>query len=158
MTTADHKGVIVQCPACGQQNRLAPATLGKPSRCGKCKTAVTAPAEPIEAPDSATFETLAASSGLPLIVDFWAPWCGPCRAVAPELQRVAREQQGRYLVVKVNTDQLTDVAARFRISSIPTLAIVYRGQELQRVAGVRPAREILAFAQSAVADFERRAS
>ena len=158
MTKAYHKGVIVQCQACGQQNRLAPATLGKPSRCGKCKTAVTAPAEPIEAPDSATFETLATSSGLPLIVDFWAPWCGPCRAVAPELQRVAREQQGRYLVVKVNTDQLTDVAARFRISSIPTLAIVYRGQELQRVAGVRPAREILAFAQSAVADFERRAS
>ena len=87
-----------------------------------------------------------------------APWCGPCRAVAPEIQRVAREAQGRFLVVKVNTDELTNVAARFRISSIPTLAIVNRGQELQRVAGARPAREILAFAQSAVADFERRAS
>jgi len=154
----DRKGVIVPCASCGQQNRLVFATLGKPSRCGKCKTVVAAPAEPIEVPDDATFDALASSSGLPLIIDFWAPWCGPCRAVAPEIQRVAREAQGRFLVVKVNTDELTTVAARFRISSIPTLAIVNRGQELQRVAGARPAREILAFAQSAVADFERRAS
>ena len=158
MSTIDRKGVIVRCASCGQQNRLAFATLGKPSRCGKCKTVVAAPAEPIEVPDDATFDALASSSDLPLIIDFWAPWCGPCRAVAPEIQRVAREGQGRFLVVKVNTDELTNVAARFRISSIPTLAIVNRGQELQRVAGARPAREILAFAQSAVADFERRAS
>ena len=158
MSAIDRKGVIVPCASCGQQNRLAFAALGKPSRCGKCKTAITAPAEPIEVPDDATFDALASSSDLPLIIDFWAPWCGPCRAVAPEIQRVAREAQGRFLVVKVNTDELTNVAARFRISSIPTLAIVNRGQELQRVAGARPAREILAFAQSAVADFERRAS
>ena len=107
---------------------------------------------------SAVFDVLAAASALPLIVDFWAPWCGPCRMVAPELERVARETSGRYLVVKVNTDQLTAVASRFRIASIPTLAIVSGGRELDRVSGVRPAAEILTFAQHAVAEAERRAS
>ena len=78
--------------------------------------------------------------------------------VAPELERVARDAAGRFLVVKVNTDQVTPVAARFRISSIPTLAIVFQGRELDRTAGVRPAGEILAFAQNTVAEHQRRAS
>ena len=78
--------------------------------------------------------------------------------VAPELERVARDAAGRFLVVKVNTDQVTAIAARFRISSIPTLAIVFQGRELDRAAGVRPAGEILAFAQNTVTEHQRRAS
>ena len=93
-----------------------------------------------------------------MIVDFWAPWCGPCKMVAPELERVAQANVGRYLIVKVNTDVVTEVAARFRIRSIPTLAIVFGGRELDRIAGVRPASEIEAFASRTLAAATPRAS
>ena len=157
-TRIDSTGVIVECPACKRSNRLPFAALGKTIRCGHCKSSVAAPAVPVEAADTAAFDAAAASSALPLIVDFWAPWCGPCKMVAPELEQLARETSGRYLVVKVNTDQLTDVAARYRIRSIPTLAVVYRGREIDRLSGARSARDILAFVQQALADDERRAS
>jgi thioredoxin 2 len=153
----DSKGVIVDCPSCGRANRLAFATLGRPVRCGQCKTDVALPPSPIEIPDGTTFDA-AAQGRLPLIVDFWAPWCGPCRMVAPELERVASQANGRWLVVKVNTDVVRDVASRFRISSIPTLAIVHQGRELQRVAGARSAAEIVAFANETLDDANRRAS
>jgi len=154
----DSKGVIVACPSCGQNNRLPYAALTKSIRCATCKSMLSAPGEPLEAPDSAAFHAAAAESTLPLIVDFWAPWCGPCRVVAPELERVAQGARGRYLVVKVNTDAVTDIAAEYRIRSIPTLAIVFRARELARAAGARSAAEIRAFADQAVADSERRAS
>jgi thioredoxin 2 len=154
----DKTGVIVPCPACGRSNRLAFAMLGRASKCGHCKAAVTPPDTPIEVTDAAAFEALSSASALPVIIDFWAPWCGPCRMVAPELERVARETSGRYLVVKVNTDELTTVASRFRISSIPTLAVLNRGREIDRMAGARPAADILAFVRHALAEDERRAS
>ena len=156
--TLDHSGVIVSCAQCGRANRLGFAALAKPARCGQCKAAIGAPGIPIEVTDSAAFDAAAAGSALPLLVDFWAPWCGPCRMVAPELARVAQAAAGRYLVVKVNTDELTDVAARFRIKSIPTLALVSGGREIDRLAGARPAPEIEAFAQRALAADARRAS
>lgn len=153
----DARGVIVNCSHCAQANRVAFEALAKETRCGQCKTPLHAPDAPLEAPDTAAFDAAAGQSALPLIVDFWAPWCGPCRAVAPELERVARSASGRYLVVKVNTDVLTEVGARFRIRSIPTMAIVMNGQELGRTAGARPAADILAFADQTLAS-QRRAS
>lgn len=156
--TADRQGVIVSCPSCGRSNRLRYTALGKTTRCGSCRTTLPSPGEPIELPDSATFDAAAAASALPLLVDFWAPWCGPCRMVAPELERVARANAGRYLVVKVNTDIVTDVAARFTIRSIPTLALIFHGREVDRVTGVRPASEIEAFAARALAAATPRAS
>jgi thioredoxin 2 len=155
---ADTKGVILSCPGCERANRLAFAALDKSTRCGQCKTPVGPVAVPVEMQSGAEFDAAAATSVLPLIVDFWAPWCGPCRMVAPELERLARDAAGRLLVVKVNTDQLTEVAARFRISSIPTLAVVFRGQELDRAAGARPAADILSFAEAAIQAHRRRAS
>ena len=154
----DTSGVIVTCAQCGRPNRLAFNALAKTTRCGQCKASIGAPAAPIEVTDSAAFDAAANGSALPLLVDFWAPWCGPCRMVAPELERVARANAGRYLVVKVNTDALTDVAARFRIRSIPTLALVVGGRELDRIAGARPAPEIEAFAAQALQSRDRRAS
>jgi thioredoxin 2 len=155
---ADRQGVIVSCPSCGRSNRLRYEALGKTARCGSCRANLPSPSAPIEIADSATFDAAAADSSLPLLVDFWAPWCGPCRMVAPELDRVARASAGRYLVVKVNTDVVTDVAARFTIRSIPTLALVYQGREIDRVTGVRPASEIEAFAARALAAAAPRAS
>ena len=154
----DTKGVVVTCGNCGRANRIAFEALGKAARCGQCKQPVPAPDAPIEVEDAAAFDAAAQGSALPLLVDFWAPWCGPCRMVAPELERVAHASAGRYLVVKVNTDVHQDIGARFGIRSIPTLALVFEGQEIDRAAGARPAAEIEAFAQRALAASGRRAS
>jgi thioredoxin 2 len=154
----DTRGVISSCAACGQQNRLPFAALTKSIRCAACKHTLGPPAVPVEVADSAAFRAAWAESALPMIVDFWAPWCGPCRMVAPEIEKVAATGAGQFLVLKVNTDALTDVAEEFRIRSIPTLAVIFRGRELGRVAGARSAAEIRAFADRAVADSEQRAS
>jgi thioredoxin 2 len=154
----DARGVIVTCASCGQGNRLPFGALTKSIRCGSCKNLLGPAATPVEAPDAATFHAAARDSALPLIVDFWAPWCGPCRMVAPELERVAQAAAGRYLVVKVNTDDLQEIGQEFRIRSIPTLAIVFRGDELARIAGARSAAEIRTFADQTIAEAQRRAS
>jgi thioredoxin 2 len=154
----DRIGVIVSCPSCGRANRLAFETLAKAARCGQCQTPLGAPSAPIEIEDAATFDAAVAKSALPLVVDFWAPWCGPCRMVAPELERVARATAGRYLVVKVNTDVHQEIGARLRIQSIPTLAVMAGGREIERTAGVQAAAAIQAFVDRAVASHQRRAS
>jgi thioredoxin 2 len=93
----------------------------------------------------ADFDRLIAASSVPVLVDYWAPWCGPCRMVAPELKKVAARQAGQALIVKVNTDVLGDLGQRFGIRSIPTLAVFSGGKEVVRESGARPAAEIEAF-------------
>ena len=141
----DDRGVIVECAGCGKKNRLAYERLGDSVQCGQCKQPLHAPGEPIEVHQSADFDRLIAQSSLPVVVDYWAPWCGPCRMVAPELQKVAARQAGQAIVVKVNTDELSDLGQRFGIRSIPTLAVFEGGKEIARESGARPAREIEAF-------------
>jgi thioredoxin 2 len=133
------------------------SALGKTIRCGQCKTSIGPPDTPVDVEDTVAFDA-AAAGPLPLLVDFWAEWCGPCRMVAPELERVAKSNAGRYLVVKVNTDVLTDLASRFRIRSIPTLALVLNGREIERLSGARPAHDIESFAARALETANRRAS
>src|SRR6266511_767749 len=110
----DRKGVVTTCPSCGQRNRLAFGRMSTPSQCGKCRTALGPPGEPIETPDAATFDAAIAQSGVPVVVDFWAPWCGPCRMVAPELATVAARHAGDYLILKVNTDAIPELGDRFK--------------------------------------------
>jgi len=147
----DPQGVIVSCPQCGQKNRLAYEQLGHTARCPACKTHLSSPTSPIEVDSSAHFDALIAATSLPVVVDFWAPWCGPCRMVAPELQKVAARQAGKLLVVKVNTDQLTDLGQRFGIRSIPTMAVFEGGREVGRTSGARPANDIEAFVEQTTA-------
>ncbi len=145
----DEKGLIVACGSCGQQNRLAFERLGQEVRCGRCKQPIAQPARPLEIATTADFDRLVGRSALPVVVDYWAPWCGPCRMVAPELEKVAARQAGRLIVVKVNTDVLADVGQRFGIRSIPTLAVFSGGREVARTTGARPAADIEAFVTDA---------
>lgn len=145
----DDRGLVVACPSCGQKNRLAYERLGVAARCGQCKQDVHLPGAPLEMDSTADFDRLVASASIPIVVDFWAPWCGPCRMVAPELVKVAARASGRFLVVKVNTDVLNDLGQRMNIRSIPTLAVFSGGREVARTAGARPASEIEAFVQQA---------
>jgi thioredoxin 2 len=147
----DSRGVIAPCPSCGQRNRRAFDKLDAEHRCGRCQTPLAPPGGPVAAPDVAAFEAAVGASNLPVVVDFWAPWCGPCHMVAPELEKVARNAAGRYLVLKVNTDDVPDLGDRFGIRSIPTMAVFAGGREIGRTSGARPAADIDAFIQSTLA-------
>jgi thioredoxin 2 len=146
MSTAklDTSGVLVTCPSCGKTNRLRYPTLAAPNRCGSCQAALSLPPEPVEVPDARTFDALISSTSLPVVVDFWAPWCGPCRVMTPELEKVARLEAGHWLIAKVNTDAVPELGERFRIMSIPTLAVFQQGREVHRASGARSAGEIKA--------------
>jgi len=143
----DSKGIVVTCPNCGQRNRVA---FGKDAKCGKCGTALANLAEPVEIPSAEAFDALVRSAKEPIVVDFWAPWCGPCRVVAPELVKVAQANAGRWLIVKVNTEALPELGERFQIRSIPTMAVFADGKEVARTAGARPAADIEAFVRQAL--------
>src|SRR5204862_7143874 len=138
----DDRGVIVACPDCGQKNRVLYARLSDPFRCGQCKRELSPPGEPLEIAASADFDRLINSASVPVVVDYWAPWCGPCRMVAPELEKVAARQAGRVRVVKVNTDAVAGLGDRLAIRSIPTMAEVKGGRAIARTTGARTAADI----------------
>ena len=147
---ADDRGIITSCPACGQKNRLAYERLTDAVRCGRCKAELPAASVPVDVADAADFDHLVASSSVPVVVDFWAPWCGPCKMVAPELEKVAARQAGRVVVAKVNTDAVAGVGDRLGIRSIPTMAVFRGGREIARTTGARPAADIEAFIAGAL--------
>ena len=144
----DQGGVLVACASCGKTNRIRYSSLGASTRCANCHVALSPPAEPVEVLDAAAFDALISGSSLPVVVDFWAAWCGPCRMMAPELEKVAKEAAGQWLVVKVDTEAVPELGERFLIRSIPTLALFRGGREVNRVAGARPAADIRMFVSS----------
>ena len=139
----DEAGVIVACPACQQPNRIKFGKLDAQARCAKCKQAIPFASQPVEIASVKQFESLIGEAPVPVLVDFWAPWCGPCHAVAPEVEKVAYSLRGRLLVAKVNTDVLSELGARYSVRSIPTLAVFSGGREADRVSGAIPAAEIV---------------
>jgi thioredoxin 2 len=144
----DERGLITPCPACGQRNRILFGA--KETRCGRCQAALPPVAEPVEVPNARAFDALVRGAAQPIVVDFWAPWCGPCRMVAPELVRVAAANAGRLIVAKVNTEENAELGERFRIQSIPTMAVFQGGKEVARTAGAMPAAQIEAFVHDAL--------
>src|SRR5213595_220722 len=144
-TQLDDHGALVTCRKCSQRNRLKYDKLGGTGRCGKCGTELSAPGEPIDVASDLAFDALTTRSALPVLVDFWAPWCGPCKMVAPELAKVAASSNGQFLVVKVNTEELPIAGQQFRISAIPTLVLLRDGRELARKSGALPAAAIHQF-------------
>jgi thioredoxin 2 len=132
---------IVQCPKCGAKNRVTTEQWEKTPICGKCKTPLPSHTEPVEITDH-NFSESVLSSPLPVLLDMWAPWCGPCRMIAPVIEQVAREFAGRARVGKLNTDLNPSTASRFQINSIPTLLIFSGGREVDRIIGLASAEEI----------------
>lgn len=147
----DDRGIIVRCTRCGQANRLLYTKLADPPLCGRCKARLSPPAEVLEPTSEAQFDALATASALPVLVDFWASWCGPCQAVAPQVARLSRDASGELLVVKVSTEELPQLAARFGVQGIPTFVLLEGGQERGRTSGAMTASQLLAFARGALA-------
>jgi thioredoxin 2 len=149
---ADDRGLLLTCPQCGQRNRMKYDVLTQNFRCGKCRNALHPPAEPVEMKHDLAFDALTSRSPLPVLVDFWAPWCGPCKMVVPELRKIAAEGTGQWVVAKVNTEESPALARKFRITAIPTMIIFKNGLEVARQAGAMPAPGIRQFLQPWIRD------
>ena len=129
--------MILTCPSCGKKNRSPAARLADEGRCGACKTPISPVSRPIDA-DPETFREITRDARVPVLIDFWAAWCGPCKMAAPEVEKTAREMFGRAIVLKVDTERWPQIAAEYDVRGIPNFAVVRGGLLLQQQAGVVP--------------------
>jgi thioredoxin 2 len=134
------------CASCGSVNRVPADHLHEAGKCGRCKSALPAAAAPIDVTDVRMFDDIVGKARVPVLVDFWAEWCGPCRMVAPEVARVASQLAGQAIVLKVNTEQLSQLAQRYRVSGIPNFALFDQGRVVRQQAGAMRAAQLAQFA------------
>jgi thioredoxin 2 len=137
---------IVKCDVCGKRNRVPPAAEGVP-RCGNCH----APLPWVVDADDTNFHDIAERARIPVLVDLWAPWCGPCRMVSPALERLAHEYAGRVKLVKVNVDQAPRTSQHFDVRGIPTLLVLLRGDMIARQTGAFPEQQLREWLDQALA-------
>lgn len=144
---SDDRGIILPCPACGTANRIAYAKVSQQGRCGSCKADLPHVTAPVEVASPSAFAALISQSPLPVVIDFWAPWCGPCQMMAPEFAKAAAQAAGEAVFIKVNTDEQQQIASQFRIQGIPAFALIKDGKLDSQTSGFQPADRLLSWAR-----------
>jgi len=141
-----NESLHIVCPHCDTINRLTRAHLGSAANCGKCRQALFT-AHPVEL-DATRFDRHLQRNDIPILVDFWAPWCGPCKMMTPQFASAAAQLEPHFRLAKVNTEAEQLLGTRFNIRSIPTMIVFHRGKEVGRVSGALGAAEIVRWARS----------